>query len=41
MSAEPELRAELRAQMHEMGIEVVLGDGLRTLPRTPPRTLAS
>jgi apoptosis-inducing factor 2 len=34
-----DLRAELRAQLHEMGIELRLGEGLRNLPPTPATEL--
>jgi NADH dehydrogenase FAD-containing subunit len=34
-----DLRTELRAQLHELGVEVRLGEGLRTLPATPATEL--
>ena len=38
-SFRPDLRVELRAQLAEIGIELVLGEGLRSLPPTPATEL--
>jgi NADH dehydrogenase FAD-containing subunit len=35
----PDLRAELRAQLEEIGVELALGEGLRTLPAIPATEL--
>jgi NADH dehydrogenase FAD-containing subunit len=35
----PELRAELARQLHEIGVEVLLGSPLRSAPPTPPGAL--
>ena len=35
-----DLRAELRAQLEEIGVELALGEGLRALPAIPPTELS-